>query len=501
MIYLMSKYFILGIILIPIFSFSQSKEDYIWELGASSRIGQDPYAKSIEVNFNNDSLSLDTFYRSLFMGYLNASISDKDGNLLLYTNGCEVRDGKHELIQGSKYLNSGDVNTEWCIQNSYGYSVFEGGIFLPSKNDSIIDLFHQRLIILSQPLRLYVDTLYLTQFDKFGSSYTLNKKAVPIIGGQLSQGNLEAISTIDGKGWWIIQNDQNSNNYHILLDYNGAIDTIHEQRIGDTTSAKGAAQSVFSPDGRMYARFCSRDQLFLFDFDRLSGELSNYRRIHVIDTNDYSGVAFSGNSRFLYTCTTTDLYQFDTWASDIESTMIHIGHYDGFIDPFPALFYLMQLGPDCRIYISTPNGNNSWHVIQEPDEQGLACLFEQHAFHFPVSNSITMPNFPVFRVNDNQPCNPDIITGFFQFYVPPLPLNISPNPTDNVIHINLPEVLKNEKYIEMEILDQLGHVWKEKMLDGNENSMMIECQDLPSGLYFIRLMSEGRWLGGEFVKM
>lgn len=111
-----------------------------------------------------------------------------------------------------------------------------------------------------------------------------------------------------------------------------------------------------------------------------------------------------------------------------------------------------------------------------------------------------MPNFPVFRVDADQPCDPDIKTGFLQYYVSPSPMDVFPNPTDGALHINLSEAWKNERNIHIQILDQLGRVWKEKKIDGNESSQAIECDDLPIGVYFIQVKSERRWFGGEFVK-
>lgn len=164
----------------------QVKGDYIWELGSSSYKMQDPYPNSIEMSFNNSSFTIDTIFRPLFMGYLNSSIADENGNLLLYTNGCEVRNEQHEIIDGSIGLSPGDINNEWCIQNHIGYSVFEGGLFLPFQNDSIIDLLHQRLIIMGQPLRLYVDTLFLSQFIRDSGEFSLEKKRIPYYHAQFS---------------------------------------------------------------------------------------------------------------------------------------------------------------------------------------------------------------------------------------------------------------------------------------------------------------------------
>jgi hypothetical protein len=87
-----------------------------------------------------------------------------------------------------------------------------------------------------------------------------------------------------------------------------------------------------------------------------------------------------------------------------------VGTYDGFQDPFSTYFYRMQLGPDCRIYMHSGSGHYSWHVINQPDEPGLACDFRQHSFELPYTNFRAMPYFPNYRlgITPTYPCDSTI---------------------------------------------------------------------------------------------
>ena len=109
----------------------QIKGDYNWQLGFGSNILSDPLATSIEFQFDSSHLEIDTFFRTMTMGDLNTSFSDDNGNLMLYTNGCQIRDGNHQYIENTNNLSPGDVNNEWCLQEKIGYPVFDGGLFLP----------------------------------------------------------------------------------------------------------------------------------------------------------------------------------------------------------------------------------------------------------------------------------------------------------------------------------------------------------------------------------
>src|SRR5690606_1303784 len=240
-----------------------------------------------------------------------------------------------------------------------------------------------------------------------------------------------------------------------------SIDTVFVQAIGDTTYRGGAAgQAAFSPDGSMYARYNPLDDLSLFDFDRETGLLSNYRKIHVADSGNIGGVALSPNGRFLYACARLDMYQFDTWADDIGASKVHLGHFDDHFDPFPATFYHMQLGPDCRIYIGSSNGVKAMHLIHEPDKKGHACRFEQYAFHFPVHNTTTMPNFPNYRLDIAPVCDPGIATGFFTpGHATTTPAQIYPNPTDGPLWVKLSAEWSAGQEIRVSINDYMGRLW------------------------------------------
>lgn len=472
-------------------------------MGSRSNPNSNPYPISLEISFNNGERVVDTFFRPLYMGSFNAAISDDDGKLLLYTNGCQIYDGNHQYIPESDHLSPGSVDLEYCGQSPGEYPIEEGGLFLPFFNDSIILLLHQRESITGPPLTIYTNALFYTSLRRNGLSYSIVEKTIPILQDSLSEGRLEGIKREKKDSWWVIQGKRNSNQYYTIGLDSAKVDTVFTQTIGDITVKKGeaAAQSVFSPDGKQYARYSPADDLYLFDFDRRSGVLSNYRKIHVADSGLIGGLAFSPNSRFLYACSIQDMYQFDTWGNNVEDSKIHIDHYDGYLNPFPTTFYHMQLGPDCKIYIISPNGNKSMHVINNPNERGIACNFVQHSLILPVSNTITQPNFPVFRVSSYFACDSSITSVVAEISSPPSFVNIYPNPTDDRINILFGEEWSLEYECQVSIFDSFGNCISEAKIEIRNNNSSIDLSVIPFGLYIIRIQSGHNYFIGKVLKI
>ncbi|MCB9295078.1 MAG: PKD domain-containing protein [Lewinellaceae bacterium] len=173
-------------------------------------------------------------------------------------------------------------------------------------------------------------------------------------------------------------------------------------------------QACFSPDGKWYVRFNTvtnsvGDFVDIYHFDRCNGALSNHLKFNYFDGSHSGGVAISPNSRYLYISSYLYIYQYDLWADDIEASRDTVAVYDGYTDinGLGTRFYLAQLGPDGKIYLSCPNGVRELHVIHRPDKPGPACQVEQRGILLPTFNASSLPNFPNYRLGpiDGSPCD------------------------------------------------------------------------------------------------
>jgi hypothetical protein len=262
------------------------------------------------------------------------------------------------------------------------------------------------------------------------------------------------------------------------------VEFIQTNEIGSKSvdGGDGGGQAAFSSDGRMYARFTPADQLFLFDFDRNEGILSHFRHVHVSDSGQIGGLAFSPNSEFLYVSSQYDLYQLDMRAVDVQNSIEHIAHYDGYFSPFPTTFFLMQLGPDCRIYMIAPNGVDVMHVIHEPDERGIACNFEQHGLQLPVYNTITLPNFPNYRLDFGPSCVGSI-TGLADTVESAKKIQIGPNPATRYI-----DLWATEEEVSIYLYNLIGQCVLSRKLNKEIDFIRVEFE-LANGTYVYSIVT------------
>lgn len=297
---------------------------------------------------------------------------------------------------------------------------------------------------------------------------------------------LEAIRGY-GDQWWIVVSKRLSNTYYSIRLSSDGVDSVSSFSVGQSPISQNA-QSCFSPDGTKYARYSPPySGVSLFSFNRMTGLLGDYKRIDTDTIGLFGGLAFSPNSRYVYVSNILKLYQIDTEFADSDSNIVLIDSFDGYSDPFPATFYLMQLGPDCKIYMIPNNGIRVMHVISHPDLQGKECDFIQHGIHLPVPNSISIPNFPLVRFDPDNVCDTNIVvnTKFNEIgdgqIVRPI---IFPNPSSGDLNIQN----ESDKTMRIVIYDPLGHTVVPGLIVRPGYSEAIK---LPSGMYFYVVESAG----------
>ena len=117
-------------LLIGFVAFAQyPKHDYQWFTGKNQSTVSDSFL-ALEINFNEIPALPKTRNAGLQLGQNNASMSDSEGNLLFYTNGCAVADADHNVMMNGDSINEGAFfDTFWQGNCRNGY---------PGKQDVII---------------------------------------------------------------------------------------------------------------------------------------------------------------------------------------------------------------------------------------------------------------------------------------------------------------------------------------------------------------------------
>jgi hypothetical protein len=472
--------------------------------------------EGVQLRFTDQGLEVDSVFIAVEMGYSSLAISNAAGELIFYTNGCDIYNASHERMLNGNDINPGTVHELQCNQGPSSDKAYTAGnqstIGLPAPgDDDLYYLLHKRIEIYTDGgLDVRTDKLLYTEIDLTldeGLGGVTNKN-ISLVEDTLSYDYLTAVKHANGNDWWIITPQYVNNRYYTWLLDTAGFHGPYEQAIGlpYVRQGEGSGQANFSPDGRLYARYNPYDDVHLYDFDRTTGLLSNFRQLTVPEVHKWAGgLAFSPNSRYLYISSTEQVFQFDLAADDIEASRLQIAQYDSIDFFIQQSFYQLQLGPDCRIYNFCPSCE-VLHVIQHPDSAGLAAGFEQGAIELPAWVFRSMPHYPNYRLGplgaEGLPCEPIVVDTEEPVPEPPAgALRVYPNPSRGSVTLATPAGAAFPAGTGWELYDGRGRRVRSVLPAGGAARLSVELPGLPAGLYFWRWVDRrGRTLGtGKLV--
>jgi type IX secretion system substrate protein/HYDIN/CFA65/VesB family protein len=203
----------------------------------------------------------------------------------------------------------------------------------------------------------------------------------------------------NGQNYWVVVKEKFSNKYYSYLIKSDGLDLSEmvTNSIGDSHSHPDdfPGYLTFSPNGSMIAttRYVT-GTYELFKFNNTTGVLSNYIKIDLPQQDFAYGVEFSPNNRYLYATSRHlfgALYQFDlvSWNSnDIKISRVQLYginqvHYFGAI----------KLANDGKIYL-TISGSEYLGVVNNPNNNGTLCNFVLAGYYMggKVCN-VGLPNY------------------------------------------------------------------------------------------------------------
>ncbi|WP_046756771.1 T9SS type B sorting domain-containing protein [Kordia jejudonensis] len=291
-----------------------------------------------------------------------ATISDENGNLLLYTDGITVWDTNHNIMPNGQFLQGNSSSSQ-------------SGIIVPFPNDTT------KYYIFCVDHNASDGGLYYSVVD-----LTLNGGNGDVVPGQknilLLARSAEKIAAIsDGNdGFWVVS-------YASPTGNTGTYDTFHAYHITstgiDTNSVRSTYSGCATNDGRGYLKIspdgtkiviCNQEQthVCLHNFDVTTGDVSP--EISQLNTiNSPYCAEFSASSDRMYvsagqfSTTTTYLHQFDLTAPNISATRVQL---HSAVEQRAAL----QLAIDGKIYFARPN-RNFLGVINNPEALGTAANY------------------------------------------------------------------------------------------------------------------------------
>ncbi len=316
-----------------------------------------------------------------------ASICDKNGNLLFYTDGIKVWNKNHAVMPNGSGLFGAPSSTQSAV------------IVPQPGNDSIYYIFTVDEGALPNGLQYSIVNMHLQ--SALGDVVSKNNLLLTPATEKLT-----AVLHANNTDIWVIAHGWNNNNFYAYrVTCSGIITTPIVSSIGaihGTGAAGFAGQLKASPDGsKLGLAIYDQKRVELFDYNNSTGTVSNPIALPTIGDQQY-GIEFSPDNSKLYVSTTVWLlcispiyiFQFDLSsgnAATISGSMAIINTVNTTTLCFN--YGQLQLGPDKKIYVARTS-QDSLGVINNPNEKGAACNYVDNAIYLGGRQSIFgLPTF------------------------------------------------------------------------------------------------------------
>ncbi len=329
-----------------------------------------------------------------------ASFSDTLGNLLFYTNGVDVWNSEHQIMENGSGLLGDTSSTQSAviIQKPESNTMFY--IF------TVDDIIDKGDYLETSGLRYSIVDIALN--NGLGDlTESKNISMHPVVPEKIT-----AVKHKNNKDVWLIAHDWGNNNYRVWLITKSGISespvvspvgTPHVQIEPDIV-INSIGQLKASPNGNKIAVCILRNSIIeILDFDNQTGIVSNPVTIFYPGDSPY-GTEFSPNSSKLYFSGWKRLYHIDLEAGTPEDiinslTEVYASNRD---------MGSLQLAPDGKIYLAMDH-SEYLGVINKPNESAALCDFNIDGYWLENKQSrLGLPDFlqsllqtPFFRVTNN----------------------------------------------------------------------------------------------------
>jgi hypothetical protein len=458
-------------------------------------------------NFNNNALRIDSFSDNIWAHFGQSNICDTNGVNLFTCNGFYVyaKDAYNGLPMkgiiykwdtlnsalGHKFLtNQSGGNGYWNQQSlilpksGNKYYVFTTGM-----SDAAFDRWKSPNATWDD-FGMDVLTYHVVDMDKNnGKGGVISKNNVLIQHPYLSHNTMQAVRHANGKDWWLMKPGKERHTFYTFLVTPDTITGPFTQEFSYPRLTQAiSGQSKFNQAGDKFV-FCNENfegDYHLYDFDRCTGLLNNYKHLFIpydssIHYDDWvGGVSFSENGRFLYVNSNYYLYQVDL-ENNYET--IKVGE---FTQAFPK-WDASALAPDGKIYLGNENGVvKTMSYIDKPNEKGLACGFKPMALSQPYTNLKVPPNMPNYGLGalPNSAC--DTIRSLPQEWI------LYPNPSNGIIKIKSPiQAQRWQQYGTINVYNTQGQLARQlNPVLNTDYELVLDLSDLAGGLYTLEMHSD-----------
>ncbi|HEY3370486.1 MAG TPA: YCF48-related protein [Prolixibacteraceae bacterium] len=317
-------------------------------------------------------------------------ISDKNGDLLFYSDGFTVWNKNHGVMPNGKnvFIPVGTPKTDESI------------VIPKPGSESLYYLFTVNPQDGSSNSGLYASTIDIRLDHGLGDVSVKGQKIMNTVSNRIT-----AVYHKNHKDVWLIVHEYNSSNLSSFLITASGISALPViSKVGKPITYSFDGQLKASPDGKKVASsyYSTNGEGFdLFDFDNSTGKLSNSMSFILPGPNNgCNGIEFSPDATKLFVYQTgstsySGLYEYIVTSrlfDEINNSRVLI------MREYNNSFRQMQLAPNGKIYITKGGGGNGdkhLGVIANPNEYGIACNAKENSLFLDGGSSFvaSTPNF------------------------------------------------------------------------------------------------------------
>lgn len=450
----------------------------VWHFGAQSGAGT---LDAPSLHFTEDSV----FVENHGWGGEVSSLCDSLGNLQVYGGAFKLRNRVDSLMKNSGFIgDSGWVN------------ILQMALAVPKpENPDMIYYFTSSVDFRYTVINMQGDN---------GKGEVV-KKNIRLYPGTVGV-KLTAVHHCNGSDIWVVGHEWGSNKFFAYLVTENGIDTVPViSGVGPVDNYAPTYQGgaiKFSPDGNKLAYSSGGGviPLYLFDFDKSDGIISNPIPLHTVSGID--GLSFSSDSHKLYFGNKDGLIvQYNVESGD--SATIVASRKTVFNQLGKPITH-MQLGRNGKIYVQQGGLPDRYYlgVINNPDLPDTLCDFEP--FGISLNNARggtdgimnTVESF-FYKGTSAYPCYGDttdttvnnLLNDDFQFQT-----RAYPNPFEDYTLIEIENFYQIKEKVDYQLYDALGQECKAHITELNSGNYEIRAKmqrgQLKAGMYFLHVKTK-----------
>ncbi len=432
-----------------------------------------------------------------------ATICDAQGNFLMSSNGIWIANANNDTMLNGSGLNPNGITSNWA----FGLPMTSNNVLIPFPDDTTkFVLFHHTATANGPSFtanELYYSVINIALDNGLGG---IVQKNVIALNDTMSWG-IGCCKHANGRDWWIFMIKHNSSIVNVLLFTPSGIATIIQQQLNVPIAWFSSSQIGISNDGDklsyvVYEQNTLNSSVIIADFDRCSGILSNDTSILITQNQYLWGLTFSPSDDFIYTCSSSNIFQIDTDSLTVDT----VASYDGFISPpgqtcCATSFFNMYLAANAKIYITSGSSVQHLHEMNYPDSAGIACDVQQHAIDLGSYLHLrAVPNHPNYNLGPVVGSVCDTLSIGIAEQGHDFRFGISPNPTNDG-NIKLVYLLPQNNPGVFEVYDLTGRMVYKMDLPPWSTLQFIQLPMLSNGVYTCVIKSGFERVGKKLVVM